>query len=106
MSKEKPKDPAYADMVYRDGGPYARKGGTYDTKGVSSREEHDQALEDGWFNTLPEAIAGKSAVVDVKDDEPPTREELEQKAKELGIKFDKKTSDEALAKKIAEALGA
>lgn len=97
----------YQDMVYKNGGPYARKGGTYDTKGVNSREEHDEALKNGWFNTLPEAIAGKAAVVELPPDEkPPTRAELEQKAKELNIKFSKSTTDEVLAANIAKALGA
>ncbi|MEY4761252.1 MAG: hypothetical protein RLZZ200_1108 [Pseudomonadota bacterium] len=97
----------YQDMVYRCPGPYSRAGGTYDTKGVNSRAEHDAALNDGWFNTMPEAIAGNASVVETPaDDKPPTRAELEQKATELGIKFDKKTKDEDLAKKIAGALGA
>jgi hypothetical protein len=96
----------YQDMVYRCPGPYSRKGGTYDTKGVNSKEEHDEALANGWFRTLPEAIEGKSAVIEVPEDKPPTRAELEQKAKELNIKFDKKVTDKDLAAKIAAALGA
>ncbi len=97
----------YQDMVYQCPGPHARKGGTFDTKGVNSKEEHEAALKNGWFNTLPEAIEGKSAVVDLPPVElPPTREELEQKAKELNIKFDKKTTDEVLAKKISDVMGA
>ena len=96
----------YQDMVYKCPGPYTRAGGTYDTKGVNSPEEHEQALKDGWFRTLPEAIEGKSAVVEVLADKPPTRDELEQKAKELNIKFDKKTSGKDLSDKIAKALGA
>jgi hypothetical protein len=97
----------YQDMVYRCPGPHSRKGGTYDTKGVNSKEEHEAALKDGWFRSLPEAIEGKSAVVDVPADaKPPTRAELEQKANELNIKFDKKTLDADLTKKIEEAMGA
>lgn len=90
----------YQDIVYKCPGPHQRKGGTYAFRGVSSPEEHDQALQEGWFNTLPEAIEGK--VIDV----PPTRDELEQKAKELGVKFDKKTPDDVLAKKIEAILEA
>jgi hypothetical protein len=41
--------------------------------------------------------------VDIADDAPPTREELEQKAQELGIKFDGRTSDAKLEKLINEA---
>lgn len=43
-------------------------------------------------------------VADLPDDAPPTREELEQKATELGIKFDGRTTDKKLAAKIAEAV--
>lgn len=49
----------------------------------------------------------KVEVVDLPnepDDAPPTRAELEQKATELGIKFDGRTTDKKLAAKIAEAL--
>ena len=96
----------YQDMVYKCPGPYIRERGTFDTKGVNSKEEHEQALKDGWFNTLPEAIAGKSAVINVEDAKPPTRVELEQKAKELGIKIGSKVSNEELSKLIEKALGA
>src|SRR5262245_53791558 len=97
----------YQEMVYRCPGPYQRPHGTFDTLGVNSKDEHEQALKDGWFNSLPEAIVGKTAVVELPSDSaPPTRDELEQKAKELGIKFDKKTSDEVLTEKISKALGA
>src|SRR4051812_33387299 len=95
----------YEDMVYRCPGPHQRQGGTFDTLGVNSKEEHAAALRDGWFNTLPEAIAGKAALIELPPAElAPTREELEQKAKELGIKFDKKTTDDALLEKIDKAL--
>jgi len=59
------------------------------------------------------AIAEKPAVVDTEpqveqacepDDAPPTRAELEEKARELGIKFDGRTSDKLLLKRISEAL--
>jgi hypothetical protein len=40
----------------------------------------------------------------VADDAPPTREELEEKARELGIKFDGRTGDKLLLKRITEAL--
>lgn len=43
-------------------------------------------------------------VADLPEDAPPTRAELEQKATELGIKFDGRTTDKKLAAKIAEAL--
>lgn len=39
------------------------------------------------------------------DNSPPTREELEAKAKELGINFDGRTTDKSLAEKIEHVLG-
>jgi hypothetical protein len=73
----------------------------------SSKEELAQALKEGWFETMPEAINGRVSLKELPPSElPPTRDELEQKAKELGIKFDKKTSDEVLSKKISDAVGA
>jgi hypothetical protein len=39
-----------------------------------------------------------------EEDAPPSREELETKATELGIKFDKRTTDKRLLDKITEAL--
>ena len=97
----------YSNIVYRCPGPHQRPGGTYDFRGVTSQEEEAELLSQGWFGTVPEAIAGKASLVELPPDvSPPTREELEQKAKELNIKFDKKMSDEVLSKKIADAVGA
>jgi hypothetical protein len=97
----------YSDIVYRCPGPHQRPGGTFDCRGVDSAEGHEQARHEGWFDTLPEAIAGKASLKELPlNDAPPTRKELEQKATELNIKFDKKMSDEVLSKKISDALGA
>lgn len=41
-----------------------------------------------------------------EDDAPPTRAELEAKAKELGIKFDGRTSDKKLGQLIQDKLSA
>jgi len=95
----------YSTIVYRDKGPYQRPGGTYDWRGVKSREEHDQALKEGWFNSMPEAIKGEHVLIELPPIEsPPTRAELEQKAKELGIKFNKGVKDEQLLELIEKAL--
>lgn len=59
----------------------------------------DKAIDDGWNLTMQGAIDASAA-----DESQPTREELEQKATELGIKFDGRTGDTALARKIADAL--
>jgi hypothetical protein len=63
---------------------------------VDDDSEYANALSAGWFKTVPEALKEKS------DNNEPTRAELEQKAKELGVKFDGRTSDEKLLRLINE----
>jgi hypothetical protein len=50
-----------------------------------------------------ESVAREASVVP-EENAPPTREELEAKATELGIKFDGRTTDKRLLDKITEAL--
>lgn len=90
----------FPTIVYRCPGDHHCAGGTYGYLGVSEQPQLDAALSGGWFLTLPEAIAGEA-----EDGSAPTRVELETKAVELGIKFDGRTTDKALAVKIAFALG-
>lgn len=70
-------------------------------KGDESRvvQEADfaQVKADGWFLTMEEAANPPVS------DAPPTRDELEEKARDLGIKFDGRTSDKKLAAAIADA---
>ena len=71
-------------------------------------------VAEGWCTSKADALAPKSAVpvaaadapaLDVSDDNaPPTRDEMERKAAELGIKVDKRWSDKTLAERIDEAL--
>lgn len=71
-------------------------------------------LANGWFPSYEEAVAGKrvdeiieaaEAFDDALDEvSEPTRDELEQKAEELGVSFNKRTSDKKLAERIAAAL--
>lgn len=68
---------------------------------VQDQDEFDLQRKKGWFATVPEAITGAH---DVADEGQPTREELEQKASELALKFDGRTSDAKLGKMIEEAL--
>ncbi len=93
---------SFPTIVYKCPGDHHRAGGTYAYRGVSEQPQLDAALSDGWFLTLPEAIAGKAE--ESIDDSAPTREELSLKAVELGIKFDGRTTDKALADKIEQAL--
>lgn len=104
----------FPTLVYKCPGNHQRPGGTYAYKGVKDEDQHAAALADGWFDTLPEAIDGHEAkksqqaepapVSQTADAAPPTRAELEQKAKELGIKFDGRTSDKKLSEAIADKL--
>lgn len=87
----------YPTIVYKDGGAHHRPGGMYSWKSVNSEAEHKTALADGWFDSLSEAIEGVS-------NSAPTRQEMELKAKELGLKFDGRTTDAKLLKMIEGAL--
>jgi hypothetical protein len=92
-------------LMYKDKGEHQRAGGTYSYKLVSTPEEVDVALRNGWYKTLPGAIAGEVDVEGlppeaIDENAPPTRAELEAKAKELGIAFHPKINDKKLQEKI------
>lgn len=87
-------------MVYRHPGKHKIHGSTFDYKIVDAEaEELDDALSDGWYRTTTEALEGVPS-----DDEKPTREELELKAKELGLSFPSNIGDAKLLARIEEAL--
>ena len=105
----------FPTIMYRVPGPHRKpRGGTYAYRGADDQEAFDALLAKGWFPSYDEAVAGKVAgkapkdvalVEEAIDDESaPTRDELETKAKELGISFNARTSDKKLAERIAEAL--
>jgi hypothetical protein len=98
-------DDQFPTIVYKGKGPHSRAGGTYAYAGADNQTDLDAKLDDGWFATLPEAIdAHDKPVVKSDDNAPPTRKELEAKAKELGIKFTNKTTDAELSAAITAAL--
>lgn len=98
-------DNRFPQMLYKGGGSEAIHGGHFHTCTVGDADELKAALGDGWHETTPEARAAyedeRSGSVGGK----PTREELEQKAGELGIAFSAKVSDKKLAEAIAAKLG-
>ena len=105
----------FPTIMYRVPGPHRKpRGGTYAYRGADDQEAFDALLAKGWFPSYEEAVAGKVAgktakaeasVEEAIDDESaPTRDELETKAKELGVSFNARTSDKKLAERIAEAL--
>ena len=97
-------------IVFKCPGDLPRQGGTFKVLQVADDVSHADAVADGWFSSLPEAIESHDnpkpvAVVDVAADvvEQESRESLESRAKEIGIKFDGRTSDAKLSRLIAEA---
>jgi hypothetical protein len=90
---------SFPTIVYRTPGAHYASTGTYAYQGIADDAALEQALSDGWFRTLPEAIADEH-----EDDSVPTRGELEIKAVELAIKFDGRTTDRRLAELIENAL--
>lgn len=96
---------SFPTIVYKCPGPHACAGSTYSYVGVDSDEALAERSADGWFQTLPEAIAGKADLPEIPaDDAAPTREEMAIKAVELGIKFNHKTTDRRLAEMIEYVL--
>ena len=93
-------------LVYKVPGKYVRPYGTYDFTGVNDAEELQAKLKEGWFCSLAEAIdsENKEVITEEDDTAPPTRQELEEKATELGIKFDGRFSDKKIAQLIDETL--
>lgn len=75
---------------------------------VHNETEHSAARAVGWRDSIPEAIADRESeldtAVEMDDLSPPTREEMESKARELGISFNKRTSDAKLLWRIEQAL--
>lgn len=96
-------------MVFKYPGPHQLQDGGYDYITVEEAEvEAHVAL--GWSRTPAEAKAKATAVPqdpeeEADDDSPPTREELEEQCRKLGIKVDGRYSDARLAKLIADKLG-
>ncbi|WP_110402617.1 MULTISPECIES: hypothetical protein [unclassified Pseudomonas] len=90
---------SFPTIVYRCPGAHHCIGGTYDYIGAADEEALSSLRSAGWFMTLPEAMAGE----DIHSK--PSRSELEEKASELAIKFDGRTSDRRLTELIEAAIG-
>lgn len=91
-------------MLYKTPGPHDIHGGKFDYIIVDSDDEQalGDAIRSGW--RLTTAAALELAAEAANDNAPPTREELEAKATELGLKFDGRTSDKKLGELISTAL--
>lgn len=103
----------FPTYVYKGIGLHQRKGGTFAYADAPDQEAFDRLTADGWHATLDAAIAAHDnptkadAVADTKiheDNAPPTRDELKQKATELGIEFAPQTGDKKLTELIEAKL--
>jgi hypothetical protein len=104
-------------FVYLSPGNFRRGKSSYRYVSVNSLEEHDAYLAQGWSTSAELAIdranaptpapapAPVPAPVVPEDNAPPTRAELETKARDLGLKFDGRTSDRTLLRRITQAIG-
>jgi hypothetical protein len=97
-------------VVYRSPGPhFGPPGKTYDMKGVAP-EDLGAAIADGWHESFLAALGLEPAAPtpapapEPADNAPPTRAEMEQQAALLGIKVDRRWSDETLMAKITAAM--
>lgn len=100
----------YPRAMYRAGRDVQTDSGWRAYLVVADAAEQATAEADGWHTSAdypepPPPPVVEPASDDVPpDDAPPTRAELEQKAAELGISFDGRTTDRKLGEKIAAAL--
>lgn len=117
------------NMMYKCPGTHQCPGGTFDYLPVTSPKEVVEAEAAGWWPTIElaqqrpidydwgalfEAVGASESELEPEPEselekevgkfEPPTREELETKAKELGIGFNKNTKDGTLLEKIEARL--
>ncbi len=102
-------------IVYKTPGPFGKPGKTYAYLGVADQEAFDAAIANGWKASKAEALAGKAAskvVAEVKEAQeaqealddlsPATREEMEQRAKQIGLRNVHRMKDETLAAHLAD----
>ena len=93
----------FSEIVYKTPGTNAGPNGkTYSWCAVKSQKELGAKLNDGWYNTLAEAVG----IEDVKGDEsnPPTRKELEEQATKLEITFSSNIGDKKLLERINQKM--
>ena len=96
-------------MLYKCPGPYSIHGAQFDYCIIDEDEDGalEHAINAGWFYTPDEAkkadeILNKKEIPE--DNAPPTRDEMVEKAQNLGIKNIGRMTDETLNNRIEEAL--
>lgn len=112
-------------FMYSKGGPHQCKGGDYSYVSAGDLEAARAAASAGCYHTpelaitkpdnysIDDHVTVDNTLVSVEptnsasdelDESPPTRPELEAKARDLGISFTATTKDETLLRKVADAL--
>lgn len=97
---------SYPTLMYRCPGHHAAHDGqTYQYRPAESADEASELMSAGWHMSLAEAVQAVMAQSQEasEDTDSVTREELEEMATDLGIKFDGRTTDAALLRKIESA---
>lgn len=99
-------------MLYKYPGKMLKhNSGSYDYL-IVEHEDADEHVKQGWSITIEDAVLAHekrnveaTSEDEIDSDSPPTRAELEEQCKKLGIKVDGRYSDARLAKLIAEKMG-
>jgi hypothetical protein len=102
----------YPVFVYRcPGAHFGPIGTTYESTVANDEKEFSNLLANGWSESLIKAVdtflSPAKLVEDLEesaDNSPITRDELELKAREIGVKFDGRTTDALLLKRIENAI--
>jgi hypothetical protein len=100
----------FPTILYRIPGPHKKpRGLTYTYTGAEDQEQFDALIAKGWFASYEDAASKldkkpKAKAVEIDEVSGPSREELETKAKELGVSFNSRTSDITLSDRITAAL--
>lgn len=100
----------FPTIVYRTPGPHKKpRGKTYAYRGAADKAAFDALIAKGWSASYEEAVSKldkkpKAKAVEIDEVSGPTREEMEIKAKELGVSFNARTSDITLSDRITAAL--
>ena len=104
----------FPTILYRTPGPHKKpRGKTYAFISAADQEAFDALIAKGWSASYEEAVSkldkkpkakAVEKAAEIDEVSAPTREELEAKAKELGVSFNARTSDITLSDRITAAL--
>lgn len=101
----------FPTILYRCPGKFpGSEGTTFDSVGVENIETYKEFLEQGYHPKMVDAIyafknpeGGKEEVYEGEQEIGYDRKELESEAKKIGLKVDRRWSDETLQEKINES---